>query len=273
LLLLRRQRGELELEFKEESLQLMSSLGLSVLEAKVYLALAKLGKASAKTISKASRVSQPDVYRVLSKLENHGLVEREVAIPNQFKATTMDEGLALLLQRRDNQSAILHKKATELIQDFKEKEKTALQEETPKFVLVPGVHVHRIRNAVDSAQKIVLCFTSLDMFRKVRFITEDVWKRCVKRGIKFQFIIGNPHDEKVILKLDPVLKNNDYFEIKWTRTAMPCMVLIDGKEVFLRTEMNLEAPVLWSNNPVIVAMIQEHFETKWKTLKEKYEEK
>jgi sugar-specific transcriptional regulator TrmB len=263
----------LELEFKEESLQLMNSLGLSVLEAKVYLTLAKIGKASAKTISKASNISQPDVYRVLSKLENHGLVEREVAIPNQFKATALDEGLALLLQRRDNQSAMLHKKATELLQDFKEKEeKTALQEETPKFVLVPAAHVYKIRNAVDNAQTDVLCFTSLDMFRKVRFITEDVWKRCVKRGIKFQFIIGNPHDEKVILKLDPVLKNNDYFEIKWTRPAMPCMVLIDGKEVFLRTEMNLEAPVLWSNNPVIVAMIQEHFETKWKTLKEKYEE-
>jgi sugar-specific transcriptional regulator TrmB len=261
------------LDFKEESLQLMNSLGLSVLEAKVYLTLAKIGKASAKTISKASNISQPDVYRVLSKLENHGLVEREVAIPNQFKATALDEGLALLLQRRDNQSAMLHKKATELLQDFKEKEeKTALQEETPKFVLVPAAHVYKIRNAVDNAQTDVLCFTSLDMFTKLRFITEDVWKRCVKRGIKFQFIIGNPHEEKVVLKLDPVLKNNDCFEIKWTRTPMPCMILIDKKEIFLRTEMNLEAPVLWSNNPVIVAMIQEHFETKWRILGEKHEE-
>jgi sugar-specific transcriptional regulator TrmB len=261
----------LELEFKEESLQLMTSLGLTVLEAKVYLALAKIGKASAKTISKASRVSQPDVYRVLSKLENHGLIEREVAIPNQFRATTMDEGLALLLQRRDNQSAMLHKKATELLQDFKEQEKTALQE-TPRFVLVPAAAAYKIRNAVDNAQTGVLCFTSLDMFRKVRFITEDVWKRCVKRRVKFQFIIGNPQGEKVILKLDPVLRNNDCFEIKWTRTSMPCVILIDGKEVFLRTEMNLEAPVLWSNNPVIVAMIQEHFETKWRILGEKHEE-
>lgn len=249
----------------------MNSLGLSVLEAKVYLSLLKVGKASAKTISKVSKISQPDVYRVLCKLENHGLVEREVAIPNQFKATTMNEGLALLLQRRDNQSAILHKKATEILENFKEEKKAEVQE-APKFVLVPAAHVYKIRNAVDNAQTDVLCYTSLDMFRKVRFITEDAWKRCVKRGIKFQFIIGNPHDEKVILKLDPVLKNNDCFEIKWTETAMPCVVVIDGKEVFLRTEMNLEAPVLWSNNPVIVAMIQEHFETKWKILKEKYEE-
>jgi len=242
------------------------------LEAKVYLALARVGKASAKTISKAARMSQPDVYRVLCKLENQGLVEREVAIPNQFKATTMDEGIALLLQRRDNQSAMLHKKAIEILENYKEEEKTEIQE-APKFVLIPAMHVHRIRNAVDNAQTNVLCFTSLDMFRKVRFITEDVWKKDVKRDVKFQFIIGNPNNEKAVLKLDPVLKNNDLFEIKWTQHAMPCVIVIDGKEVFLRTELNLEAPVLWSNNSVIVAMIKEHFETKWKILKEKYEEK
>ena len=261
------------MEFKEESLQLMTSLGLTVLEAKVYLALAKLGKASAKAISKTSKISQPDVYRVLSTLENDGLIEREVATPNQFTATPMNEGLALLLQRRDVESAILHKKAAELLADLKEKnENTALPKEPSKFVLIPAAHVYKIKNAVDSAQTNVVCFTSLEMFRKVRFTTEDVWKRCVKRGVKLQFIIGNPDDEKVVLELDPVLRNNECFEVKWARTSRPCVFVIDGKEVFLRTEMNLEAPFLWSNNPAIVAMIKEHFETEWRILGEKHEE-
>lgn len=260
------------MEFQEESIQLMTSLGLTVLEAKVYLALIRLGKASTKAISKSSGVAQPDVYRILPKLENHGLIERELAIPNLFKATTMDEALALLLQRRETQSALLQKKAGEMLQKYKENEKTEPQEEVPKFVLVPGTHVHMIRNAVDSANTEVLCFSSLDIFRKVRFLTEDVWKRGVKRSVKYRFIIGKPTDEEVTLQLDSALKNSEFFEIKLARTQMPCMILIDKKEVFLRTEMNLEAPVLWSNNPVIVAMNQEYFETKWKTLKEKYKE-
>jgi sugar-specific transcriptional regulator TrmB len=262
------------LKSKEETLQLIISLGLSVSEAKIYLALTEIGKATAKTISKASKISQPDVYRVLSKLENNGLIEREVDTPNQFKAIPIDEGLAILLQRRDNQSAMLHKQTAEMLQSLQERTaKTAPQEEESKFVLVPGVHVHKIRNAVENAQMGVLCFTSVDMFRKVRFVTEDVWKRGVNRGIKYQFIIGKPHEERAVLQLDPILKNNDCFEIKWTHTLMPCVILIDGKEVFLRTEMNLEAPVLWSNNPCIVTMIQEYFKTEWKILKEKYEEK
>ncbi len=242
-----------------------------MLEAKVYLALVKLDEASAKTISKASKVSQPDVYRVLSKLENDGLIERIIAIPSRFKATPIDEGIAILLQRRDTQSAILHKQANELIQNVKGKSTTASsnQEEAAQFILVPGVHVHRIRNAVENAQSLVLCFTTLDMFRKVRFITEDVWKRGVQRKLDYRFIIGKPYDEKVALELDPVLKNNPFFKVRFMVASMPCVILIDKKEVFMRTELNLEAPVLWSNNPYIVAMIQEYFETLWKTCEEK----
>lgn len=255
----------------EESYEVLTSLGLTILEAKVYLALVKLGETSAKTISKASKVSQPDVYRVLTKLENRGLIERIIAIPNRFKATPIDEGFALLLQRRDNQSAMLHKKATELIQSFEENsaKTTVPQVEPSQFILIPGVHVHRIRNAVANAETSVLCFTTLDMFRKVRFITEDVWKRGVKKGVKFQFLIGKPHAKKVILDLDPTLKNKDCFEVRFVRTSMPCMILIDKQEVFLRTEMNLQAPVLWSNNTCIVAMVEKYFETLWRMQEEK----
>ncbi len=255
----------------EESYEVLTSLGLTILEAKVYLALVKLGETSAKTISKASKVSQPDVYRVLTKLENRGLTERIIAIPNRFKATPIDEGFSLLLQRRDNQSAMLHKKATEVIQSFEENsaKTTAPQAEPSQFILIPGVHVHRIRNAVAKAKTSVLCFTTLDMFRKVRFITEDVWKRGVKKGVKFQFLIGKPHDKKVILELDPTLKNKEFFEVKFIRTSMPCIILIDKREVFLRTEMNLQAPVLWSNNACIVAMVEKYFETLWRMQEEK----
>jgi sugar-specific transcriptional regulator TrmB len=260
------------MELQDESLQVLTGLGLTVLEAKVYLTLVRIGETSAKTISKTSDVSQPDVYRVLSMLENHGLVEKIIAIPSRFKATPIDDGIAILLQRRDNQSALLHKKATELVQSYREKsaKTNTFHEEQAQFILVPGVHVHKIRNAVENAQSNVLCFTTLDMFRKVRFITEDVWKRDVKRGVKFQFLIGKPHDEEVTLELDPALEDNGNFDIKFIRASMPCMVLIDNTEVFLRTEMNLEAPVLWSNNACIVAMIEKYFEMLWRTREEKH---
>ena len=125
---------------EEESLQLLTNLGLTVLEARVYLALSQLGKVTAKAIAKASNVSQPDTYRVLLGLENHGLVEKEVAVPNNFRATSMDEGLAILIQRRENQSAMLQAKTMELLQRFHKKGKVPV-EETSKFVMIPAVYV------------------------------------------------------------------------------------------------------------------------------------
>ena len=104
------------------------------------------------------------------------------------------------------------------------------------------------------------------MFRKVRFITEDVWKRGVKRQVNYQFIIGKPYDENVTLEVDPILKDSEFFNVRFMVASMPCVILIDRKEVFIRTELNMDAPVLWSNNPYIVAMMREYFLTLWKML-------
>jgi sugar-specific transcriptional regulator TrmB len=245
----------------------LTSLGLSTLEAKVYLVLLKTGESSAKGIAKTSKVSQPDVYRVLSGLEKHGLVERIIALPNKFKATPIDEGITILLQRRDAQSALLHKQTKQLVESLKEKKQVNnVQEEHTQFTLVPGAHVQKIKNAVDNAQSLVLCFTNLDMFKKIRFVTEEVWKRGVKRQVNYQFIIGKPNEGPVTLELDPTLKNNDFFNFKFMVASMPCVILIDKKEIFIRTELNLEAPVLWSNNQRLVAMMQDYFMLSWQIL-------
>jgi sugar-specific transcriptional regulator TrmB len=206
----------------------------------------------------------------LSGLEKQGLVERIISLPNKFKAISIDEGIAILLQRRDAQSLLLHKRATKLVENLKEKNQVSnTQEEQAQFTLVPGAHIHRIKNAVDSAQSKVLCFTTLEMFRKIRFGTEDVWIKGVKRQVNYQFIISKPSEEPVTLELDATLKNSDFFNFRFTVVSVPCVILIDEKEVFLRTELNLEAPVLWSNNRHLVEVMQNYFVILWKELENK----
>ena len=57
---------------QDNDAQLLNELGLTILEAKVYLALAKTGKTTIATISKTSKVARPDVYRTLAKLQEKG---------------------------------------------------------------------------------------------------------------------------------------------------------------------------------------------------------
>jgi hypothetical protein len=142
-----------------------------------------------------------------------------------------------------------------------------------KFVLLsksetdPTRHIDRLGKAVDNAEKSVLCSTTLPLFIKVKSMEENVWKKAVKRGVGFRFIIGGKQKEKPELNLDPVLENTDRFEIRWASTVLPsCVLLVDGREAFCRIGRDVESPVLWSAAPSFVALIKDYFENKWKLL-------
>jgi sugar-specific transcriptional regulator TrmB len=60
----------------------LKELGLSEQEAKIYLALVKLGKSTANTIASEAGVSYGTIYTILSKMEREGLVK---TVPEQTK--------------------------------------------------------------------------------------------------------------------------------------------------------------------------------------------
>ncbi len=62
---------------EEESIGLLTQLGFNITQAKLYLALSKLGEADARTLSKEANVPRPEVYRTLDELQKKGLVEKE----------------------------------------------------------------------------------------------------------------------------------------------------------------------------------------------------
>ncbi|MEX2723761.1 MAG: helix-turn-helix domain-containing protein [Candidatus Freyarchaeota archaeon] len=59
-----------------EYIQTLTDLGLTFLQAKTYLNLAKLGKANVQTIAKASNVARQDIYRIMPSLQKLGLAEK-----------------------------------------------------------------------------------------------------------------------------------------------------------------------------------------------------
>lgn len=104
----------------EECIQALMKLGLTLLQATIYLALAKLGKAGVKKISKASNVARPDVYRVIPALGKIGLVEKIVATPTMYKAVPLKEGISILLQQKTDENIELQKKTKALLSNFQE---------------------------------------------------------------------------------------------------------------------------------------------------------
>lgn len=76
------------------------SLGLTLCQAKVYLALCNFGVLDAKSIAKYADVPRPDVYRVVNELEKSGLIDRNLSRPTTFQALELDRGIDILLKKR-----------------------------------------------------------------------------------------------------------------------------------------------------------------------------
>jgi sugar-specific transcriptional regulator TrmB len=260
----------------EEPVEALVELGLTHLQAKVYVALLCLETATARDIHKSINIAQPDVYRLLSELEEKGLIERVVGKPAKFRSIPSKDAVAILLRRKNEQNYQMQKKAILALSKLENNSSVAQSfPESPKFILLsksetnPATHIDRLGEAVANAQTSVMCLTSFQLFMKAKYSDEKSWKKAVERGVKFKFIIsGTSENQRIKHSLDPVLRSNENFEIILTNTPpSACVLLVDNREAFCRIGLTLESCVLLSQAPHYVAMMKDYFETKWKSLK------
>jgi sugar-specific transcriptional regulator TrmB len=185
------------MSFREDELETLTELGLTSLQAKVYLALAHLGESRASTLSRFSQVTRPDIYRILNELTDLGMVEKTMTKPLSLKATPLQQGIALLLERRNAKTLELKKKTEKIIK------RTAINQTTTdlfknfRFVELPN------RGPIlkeDMKQKNIE-WRTLDIVssggRFARWILtcyEDL-KEAMSRGIRVRVIVSSSQSE------------------------------------------------------------------------------
>ncbi|MGD0204801.1 MAG: helix-turn-helix domain-containing protein [Candidatus Bathyarchaeia archaeon] len=81
----------------DENTDLLLGLGLSLNQARVYLAILKLEKTTVGQVAKFSKVRREDVYRILPSLEKMGLIERLIGKPTEVRATPISDALTFLV--------------------------------------------------------------------------------------------------------------------------------------------------------------------------------
>jgi len=97
----------------QEEARALTGLGLTGSQAKVYLALVKVGQARASTLwaSLSGGVARQDIYRILSELQKLCLIEKVIVKPTEFRPLPIEECFSFLLQRRKDETAKLQKQA------------------------------------------------------------------------------------------------------------------------------------------------------------------
>ena len=257
----------------EKNVQSLKGLGLTVSQAKVYLAILKLEKATAKTLSNCSKVARAEAYRVLAELEEEGLVEKIIATPTEFKTSPIEDCVRILIERQKTEISKHEKEAAELLQNLKRTAtKILLQAENEQFSLVPKKEAITLRTtkALDSAQTSHDSIVSWKKFSNLMLNAQKFGiQDALKRGIKIRFITEKPEDGESLSKNVKTFQKKYFFKVKYLLDAPLAHVgLFDNKEVFINTSTTAglaQTPLLWSHNPSLIAIVRDYFEITWIT--------
>ena len=255
---------------EEDIVSTLVRLGFSPNQAKVYIALVRLGKcASAKNVWEISGVAREQVYRKLRELAKIGVIECVLSDPALFRACPLNCVIDTMIRNKIIAVSDLQTETEILLQNFVENEKA----EKPQaagiaFSLVPKglVLLHKMGEELENVT------SSLDTVCSWTKGTDwilwhcSLFEKALERNVKIRFIIQKTADD-MFPSLVKKLENSPLFNIKPIATLPPaCMVLFDQKILLIDTSTTTQfagSPALWSKNPCLAAMAQVYFERLW----------
>jgi sugar-specific transcriptional regulator TrmB len=259
----------LEPQFSES--QALMDMGLTLIQAKVYLALVESGPSKTSVISKISKVAQPDVYKTLSKLRKLGLVEEIIKTPHEYRAIPINDGVSFLLETKRKQFEKVRAEARLLLREVKMKKPTEKKKtEEAQFVLIPEgkTVIEKINTAIANAKISVDVLLSWKRFSRGLASTfaesiEIAWAK----NVKVRFIVEKPPKSKTAEQLVQFCREKHFCQMRFI-PYYPQIILgiYDKKEVFLIVKPKTDlpgSPALWSNNHSLIALAEDHFEVLW----------
>ncbi|MDI9577563.1 MAG: helix-turn-helix domain-containing protein [Thermoproteota archaeon] len=254
---------------KENCIKTLAELGVNKTQAKIFLALVENGTSTIRTISNYSGVGRPETYRAILQLKTNGLIETILCTPTKYKAIPLCDAISILMDQKNKKIIELKEKSEELLKEFAKKPNEITDAEDDTFILVPRGQnsINKNKEAIVKSKKKIDFITSAKSFNQTLLSASDEINEAVNRGVIVRFILDKNTRNKTLTKIFTDLCKNTRCQIKYVPHLPQAFIAIyDKKEIQMATseegDLN-QTPILWSNNSVLVKVIQDYFETTW----------
>lgn len=252
----------------EADIAILTKIGLTPLQAQVYLTLAKLNEASIKSLSTESKVDRANAYRVLTRLQELGLVEKLLTTPTLFRALPINDGVKMLLDQKELADKDIKNKTTEMLKKYNNHSVETITETRSEFTLLPDGKLmkRKVAEMVKANEKTHEILIYWSDFNHQTNETVERWSKLLLKGVKLKIIVYLQPKERIPKNILNIQKYPD-FQIRQTPTPPKSTIsIIDGDQALLSVTPTLNPggkPGLWVNNRGIVGLIQEYFEMVW----------
>jgi sugar-specific transcriptional regulator TrmB len=263
------------LPLREEAVKTLTTAGLTVMQSKVYFSLVRLEKADIKAISTEANVDRSNVYKTITGLQNLGLVEKILSLPNSYIAVPIEYGISMLLKQKTQECTAAKMLSVDFLKKFAVHYKKLPEEEY--FTILPGkeAFIKKWEKTLRDVKKSV----DLIVTEKREPKDEPIWeiyKNLLEKGVKVRWILDRcaHNDNEFFLRIKQFEHLFLYpnLEIKTSyESQKPFGITCDNKfAVFFLdpTPCVKHSRTLWTNNSTMLKTFQDHFEAKWNIAQE-----
>ena len=250
---------------------LLMGLGLSPNQAKVYQTILKLGNATVIQIAKSSSVRREDVYKVLSPLENMGLVEKLLGKPAKVRATPVVGALAALIldEKVKSDERIASMKAKfHALSKVKWVQPIAGGEEESLYALIPEgkAVITRFTSSIVSSKSNVFWIDTLNEILHLTSLLSVEFKRAIHNRVEVEVIIEDFNSGEAQYNQVQRIINLEPISIRIHHQPLNRFAVFDGREAIISTNRKNTTEgtsALWTTDTNLIGVLRGYFEGAW----------
>ena len=253
-----------------EEVEVLVGLGLSGRQARVYLALLKVGDAKVRAVAGLALINRQEVYLLLESLAQLGLAQQNLSVPTTYSATPIAEGIRLLLEQKTSELTLVSQKATRLTKKLSQTTRfaptaTALK---PCFgVVFEADRGKKYLKAIQETQHTIEAVTSWARFKKICFLFETPLKNALKKDVALHIVTEKPANHHLPKWVNAALSKYPNFKLKiMPNTPAAVVILFDSAQAAIAFNPNIrltKGPELWTTNPALTTLCQAYFNEAW----------
>ena len=235
--------------------------GLAKNEAKAYVALLRLREGKGESIARLSGIARQEAYRVVSNLEELGLVERIVANPTRFRPTPLQDGLSKLIKDEKEMAtrkiSELEETRREIAYRFNDSDCTSEDGTSFTRVFLEKRMFERELKLMEGAKKKILLaacshdLLSLQRYGAIKLMRRSNGNRCLKILCTN---VSEPREEV------EVKQAYGYFDLRYLEGFAGHILTVDGELAVVKLEAN---KALEPNGKIFVKTQECIFEHLW----------
>jgi sugar-specific transcriptional regulator TrmB len=253
----------------ESEEEVLTSLGLTSSQARVYLALVHNGPSKVIEISQVSRIHRAHLYQILRSLEATGFVERELGT-GKYVALPLKEVAPILVKHRRQETSKLETEVNEIVNCAPPR--TPTLEDKPEIILTSNKNhsLNKGQKYFEGARSQIELMHTWKRFFQLWQYYETTFADAMARGVTIRQIIESPKDaSKAQEFLKKEVFKNSLFALRFVSKTGGNFVIVDNDMLLLSTTQekeNLgETPFLFSNCEGLLGLMQKYFLLSWKT--------